>query len=92
MPGRPEMPRWVVDHPTCAEHGAGIVGWTDDPVSVFSVQAGGLPGSIRSTKTTWYHRRDVRYECGCIKTVSMTPLVTEVHTGSEVTVRRHRDA
>lgn len=90
--GRPEMPRWAVDNPTCPQHGAGIVGWTDGPVSVCSVQAGGLTGSIRSITTVWHHRRDVRYECECIKTVSMTPLVTEVDTGSEVTVHRHRDA
>lgn len=38
------------------------------------------------------HRRDVRYECECIKTVSMTPIRTVVHYGSEVTVHRHRDA
>ena len=90
MMTRPEMPRWVVDHPTCSEHGAGIVGWTDGPVSVCSVQAGSLVGSMRSITTVWHHRRDVRYGCECIKTVSMVPMNVETDTGSDVTVHRAR--
>lgn len=92
MQGGPGLPHWANAHPTCAEHGAGIVGWTDGPVSVCSVKAGDLVGSMRSITTVWHHRRDVRYGCECIKTVSMTPINTEVDTGSEVTVHRHRDA
>lgn len=88
MPPRAQLPDWARGHLVCAEHGSGVVGWTDGVASESDARPGMLLGSIRSMAVKWSVVRELRYECGCGKVLQCERVGSMLDDGNGPVFRR----